>query len=43
MRYLHRQAKKRKNPQVADKEARRAIVVLDNYYYEWLRKIHDRP
>ena len=34
MRYLHRQAKKRKNPQVADKTARRAIVVLDSYYYE---------
>jgi len=34
MRYLHRQAKKRKNPQVADKPARRAIVVLDSYYYE---------
>src|SRR4030095_1510278 len=34
MRYLHRQAKKRKNPQVADKSAKRAIVVLDSYYYE---------
>jgi len=34
MRYLHRQAKKRKNPQVVDKTARRAIVVLDSYYYE---------
>lgn len=34
MRYLHRQAKKRKNPQLADKTARRAVVVLDNYYYE---------
>ena len=33
MRYLHRQAKKRKNPQLADREARCAIVVLDNYYY----------
>ena len=33
MRYLHRQAKKRKNPQLADQTARRAVVVLDNYYY----------
>ena len=34
MRYLHRQAKKRKNPQAVDKTARRAIVVLDSYYYD---------
>ena len=34
MRYLHRQARKRKNPQAADPSARRAIVVLDNYYYD---------
>ena len=33
MRYLHRQAKKRKNPQLADPTAKRAVVVLDNYYY----------
>lgn len=33
MRYLHRQAKKRKNPQLADLQASRAVVVLDNYYY----------
>jgi epoxyqueuosine reductase len=33
MRYLHRQAKKRKDPRLADAEAQRAIVVLDNYYY----------
>jgi epoxyqueuosine reductase len=33
MRYIHRQAKKRKNPQLADLDARRAVVVLDNYYY----------
>lgn len=32
MRYLHRQAKKRKNPQLADLEAKRAVVVLDSYY-----------
>jgi len=33
MRYIHRQAKKRKNPRLADRDARRAVVVLDNYYY----------
>jgi epoxyqueuosine reductase len=33
MRYLNRQAKKRRNPQLADIETRRAIVVVDNYYY----------
>lgn len=33
MRYLHRQAKKRKSPQLADRDARRAVVVLDSYYY----------
>ncbi len=33
MTYINRQAKKRKHPQLADKEARRAVVVLDNYYY----------
>lgn len=32
MRYLHRQAKKRKDPRKADLEATRAIVVLDNYW-----------
>jgi epoxyqueuosine reductase len=35
MRYLHRQAKKRKSPQLADLAAKRAIVVLDNYYYDF--------
>jgi epoxyqueuosine reductase len=34
MRYIHRQAKKRKDPTLADPEARSAIVVLDNYYYD---------
>ena len=34
MRYLHRQARKRKHPQLADQAARRAVVVLDNYYYQ---------
>lgn len=33
MRYLNRQAKKRKHPLLADREASRAIVVLDSYYY----------
>jgi epoxyqueuosine reductase len=32
MRYLHRQARKRIHPQLADRDARRAVVVLDNYY-----------
>ena len=42
MRYLHRQAKKRKNPQLADKTAKRAIVVLDSYYYESAKE-NNRP
>jgi epoxyqueuosine reductase len=32
MRYLHRQARKRKEPQRIDRSARSAVVVLDNYY-----------
>ena len=32
MRYLHRQAKKRKDPQKADLEATRAVMVLENYW-----------
>ena len=32
MRYLHRQAGRRKSPQLIDSRARRAVVVLDNYY-----------
>lgn len=32
MRYLHRQAKKRKDPRKADTEAIRAVVILENYY-----------
>ena len=31
MRYIHRQAKKRKAPQLADAEARSVVVVLENY------------
>jgi epoxyqueuosine reductase len=33
MRYINRQAKKRRDPRLADPDACRAIVVLDNYYY----------
>lgn len=33
MRYLNRQAKKRRDPRLADLDARRAVVVLDNYYH----------
>lgn len=33
MRYLNRQAAKRREPSKVDPIARRAIVVLDNYYY----------
>jgi epoxyqueuosine reductase len=32
MRYLHRQARKRKEPQRIDREAFRVVVVLENYY-----------
>lgn len=34
MRYLNRQAKKRKNPQLADLAASMAVVVIDSYYYK---------
>ncbi len=34
MRYIHRQAKKRKQPALVDANARSAVVVLDNYYYD---------
>ncbi len=33
MRYLHRQARKRKDPRLIDQRPVTAIVVLDNYYY----------
>jgi epoxyqueuosine reductase len=32
MRYLHRQARRRKNPELIAPEARSVVVVLDNYY-----------
>jgi epoxyqueuosine reductase len=34
MRYLHRQAKRRKNPKINVPEALSVVVVLDNYYWE---------
>lgn len=34
MRYIHRQARKRKAPALVDAEARSVVVVLDNYYYD---------
>lgn len=37
MRYLHRQARKRKEPQRIDRAARSVVVVLDNYFSK------DRP
>ncbi len=42
MRYLHRQARRRKDPALVDPEARSAIVVLDNYYYDDSRR-NERP
>jgi epoxyqueuosine reductase len=33
MRYLNRQARKRKDPRLIDRDARSIVVVLDNYYY----------
>jgi epoxyqueuosine reductase len=34
MRYLNRQARKRKDPRLIDAAARSIVVVLDNYYYD---------
>lgn len=34
MRYLHRQARRRREPRLIVAEARSAVVVLDNYYYD---------
>ena len=34
MRYLNRQAKKRKDPRRIDSRAKSAVIVIDNYYYE---------
>ena len=33
MRYINRQAKKRKDPRIIDRHAVRAVIILDNYYY----------
>lgn len=33
MRYLNRQARKRKDLRIIDREATRAVVILDSYYY----------
>ena len=44
MRYLNRQAKKRKDPRMIDRDATRAIVILDNYYYhdDWRHRLEFR-
>lgn len=34
MRYIHRQARKRKSPALVDQEAKSVVVILDNYYYD---------
>ena len=34
MRYLHRQARKRKDPSLIVPEARSVVIICDNYYYE---------
>lgn len=34
MRYLHRQARKRRAPQLIDTDATRAVVVLDSYHHD---------
>jgi len=34
MRYLHRQARKRKDPRKIAPEGRSIVIVLDNYYYD---------
>ncbi|MBP2648998.1 MAG: queG, partial [Gemmatimonadetes bacterium] len=34
MRYVHRQARKRKDPRRIDPRGKSAVIVLDNYYYE---------
>jgi epoxyqueuosine reductase len=43
MRYLHRQAKKRKDPRRIDTEARSVAVILDNYYYPDQESGNDGP
>jgi len=43
MRYLHRQAKKRKDLRLIDREARRAVVILDNYYSSKYEQSSGKP
>jgi epoxyqueuosine reductase len=43
MRYLHRQARKRKDTRLIDPEATRAIVILDNYYAEDYKQTAGQP
>jgi len=43
MRYINRQAKKRKDTRLVDREAIRAVVILDNYYSPDPRDQQARP
>ncbi|HOX19877.1 MAG TPA: tRNA epoxyqueuosine(34) reductase QueG [Gemmatimonadales bacterium] len=43
MRYLNRQAKKRKDPRLIDRDATRTVVILDNYYYQETEVDPDSP
>jgi len=43
MRYINRQAKKRKDTRLIDREATRAVVILDNYYYPESSSVATRP
>ena len=43
MRYLHRQAKKRKDTRLIDLKASRAIVILDNYYSSTYTQLAAKP
>lgn len=40
MRYLNRQAKKRKDPRRIDPRGRSAVVIIDNYYYPDSGEVH---
>jgi epoxyqueuosine reductase len=43
MRYLHRQAKKRRDTRLIDRGATRAVVILDNYYASDYRHVDGKP
>jgi epoxyqueuosine reductase len=43
MRYLNRQAKKRKDTRLIDPDARRVVVILDNYYAQNYHQPTERP